>query len=57
MKRQENELKNELTKLKVYGLDAFQVRAEEEMKQMHKKKEGWLARRFKAHNPTSEVRR
>ena len=29
---------NELTKLKVYGLDAFQVRAEEEMKEMHRKK-------------------
>lgn len=57
IKKQENQLKNELTKLKVYGLDAFQVRAEEEMKQIHKRKENWLARRFKAHDPTSTTRR
>mmetsp|Transcript_28237 Transcript_28237/g.53441 ORF Transcript_28237/g.53441 Transcript_28237/m.53441 type:complete len:873 (-) Transcript_28237:107-2725(-) len=49
--------RNEMTKLKVYGLDAFQVRAEEEMKEMHKKRDHWLERKLMAHDPTSETRR
>ena len=46
-----------MTKLKVYGLDAFQVRAEEEMKEMHKKRDHWLERKLMAHDPTSSTRR
>ncbi|GMH56119.1 hypothetical protein TL16_g02062 [Triparma laevis f. inornata] len=50
--------KNEMTKLKVYGLDAFQVRAEEEMKEMQRtKKDSFLARKLMAHDPTSSTRR
>ena len=52
-----DERRNEMTKLKVYGLDAFQVRAEEEMTQMSRKKKGMLERYLRAHDPTSEVRR
>jgi CRP-like cAMP-binding protein len=57
MKKHEDEKRNELTKLKVYGLDAFQVRAEEEMNLLQLRKVGLLEKYFRAHDPTSEIRR
>ena len=48
----------EQNKLKVYGLDAFQVRAEEEMMEMtNKKNENFFSRHMPVQNPTGTQRR
>jgi len=52
LKKSADDAQNEQTRLKVYGLDAFQVRAEEEMSQMNMAKVGTLEKYFKAHDPT-----
>jgi len=57
IKKQNDPQRADMTKMKVYGLDAFQEHADDEVMQLNSKnKENWLQRRFKAHNPTADTR-